>query len=191
MFARIVDDDVIIVAPLQGTSGPVRLTTNANDKPHRRIPALSDSHRFSRGHVINSIMFPMVRRRMASAAPVMRPRTFRPRHRSVTSGSENRRFRPNPRLEGMGNNVFAAFSALALKHKAVNLGQGFPSFPAPDFLKVRGFEFSQAHERVFVRAWPVLGHKVHTIALHARYLCLRSLRYLDSNTIRPFFASLS
>jgi hypothetical protein len=45
---------------------------------------------------------------------------------------------PTPRVQGMAKNVFAAFSALALQHGAVNLGQGFPSYPCPDFLKVRG-----------------------------------------------------
>jgi aspartate/methionine/tyrosine aminotransferase len=31
--------------------------------------------------------------------------------------------------------VFAEFTALANQHGAVNLGQGFPDFPAPDFIK--------------------------------------------------------
>ncbi len=31
--------------------------------------------------------------------------------------------------------VFAEFTALAERHAAVNLGQGFPNFPAPDFVK--------------------------------------------------------
>ena len=32
------------------------------------------------------------------------------------------------------SNLFAAYSALADKHAAVNLGQGFPSEPMPDFV---------------------------------------------------------
>ncbi|KNC82918.1 hypothetical protein SARC_04811 [Sphaeroforma arctica JP610] len=43
--------------------------------------------------------------------------------------------RPALRAQALSPNVFAAFSALALKHGSVNLGQGFPTFPAPDFLK--------------------------------------------------------
>eukprot|EP00123_Amoebidium_parasiticum_P017702 comp23952_c0_seq1/m.42380 comp23952_c0_seq1/g.42380 ORF comp23952_c0_seq1/g.42380 comp23952_c0_seq1/m.42380 type:complete len:440 (-) comp23952_c0_seq1:438-1757(-) len=46
-----------------------------------------------------------------------------------------RSFTTAARLQGMSANVFAMFSALALQHGAVNLGQGFPSFPSPDFLK--------------------------------------------------------
>lgn len=37
-------------------------------------------------------------------------------------------------LEGIGPSVFTEFSALALKTKAVNLGQGFPSWKPPKFV---------------------------------------------------------
>jgi aspartate/methionine/tyrosine aminotransferase len=33
-----------------------------------------------------------------------------------------------------GGNIFATFTALSNEHKAMNLGQGFPSFGAPPFL---------------------------------------------------------
>lgn len=39
------------------------------------------------------------------------------------------------RMKGIGPNIFAEFSLLATKHKATNLGQGFPSFPMPQFVK--------------------------------------------------------
>ncbi len=39
------------------------------------------------------------------------------------------------RVRGFGASVFAEYTALAEKHGAVNLGQGFPDFPAPDFIK--------------------------------------------------------
>lgn len=44
-------------------------------------------------------------------------------------------FVPAERIRSFGNTVFAEFTALALQHNAVNLGQGFPNFPAPDFIK--------------------------------------------------------
>lgn len=34
--------------------------------------------------------------------------------------------------------VWGIFTPLALQHKAVNLGQGFPNIPAPNFVKVGG-----------------------------------------------------
>ena len=39
------------------------------------------------------------------------------------------------RVHGFGATVFAEFTALANATGAVNLGQGFPNFPAPDFVK--------------------------------------------------------
>ncbi|HEX5501019.1 MAG TPA: methionine aminotransferase [Thermomicrobiales bacterium] len=39
------------------------------------------------------------------------------------------------RLAGLGTSVFSEMSRLAAEHDAVNLGQGFPDFPGPDFVK--------------------------------------------------------
>ena len=39
------------------------------------------------------------------------------------------------RLAGFGTSIFTEMSSLAVKHGAVNLGQGFPDFPAPEFIK--------------------------------------------------------
>jgi aspartate/methionine/tyrosine aminotransferase len=39
------------------------------------------------------------------------------------------------RLAPFGETIFAEISALAVKHEAVNLGQGFPNFDGPEFLK--------------------------------------------------------
>ena len=39
------------------------------------------------------------------------------------------------RLRGIGVSVFAEMTALAVRHKAVNLGQGFPDFDGPAFAK--------------------------------------------------------
>eukprot|EP00435_Cladocopium_sp_Y103_P013713 s3814_g3.t1 len=45
-------------------------------------------------------------------------------------------FRPAKRLKAaLAPNIFAQFTALANQHKAANLGQGFPSFGSPDFLR--------------------------------------------------------
>lgn len=39
------------------------------------------------------------------------------------------------RIEGFGTSVFTEMSALAVRHRAINLGQGFPDFEGPDFVK--------------------------------------------------------
>ena len=42
------------------------------------------------------------------------------------------------RLANFGESVFTRMSRLAAAHKAVNLGQGFPNFDGPDFVKTAG-----------------------------------------------------
>jgi aspartate/methionine/tyrosine aminotransferase len=44
------------------------------------------------------------------------------------------------RAAGFGTTIFTEMSALAVQHGAVNLGQGFPDFPAPDFIKLAAAE---------------------------------------------------
>ncbi|MDX2021219.1 MAG: aminotransferase class I/II-fold pyridoxal phosphate-dependent enzyme [Deltaproteobacteria bacterium] len=44
-------------------------------------------------------------------------------------------FKPANRTVGIGTSIFTEISALAVQHDAVNLGQGFPDFPAPEFVK--------------------------------------------------------
>src|SRR5690349_13234312 len=39
------------------------------------------------------------------------------------------------RVAGFGTTIFTEMSALAIQHGAINLGQGFPDFPGPDFVK--------------------------------------------------------
>jgi aspartate/methionine/tyrosine aminotransferase len=43
--------------------------------------------------------------------------------------------RVNSRLRPFGESIFTTMSRLAVQHKAVNLGQGFPDFDGPDFAK--------------------------------------------------------
>jgi N-succinyldiaminopimelate aminotransferase len=39
------------------------------------------------------------------------------------------------RLQGFGTSIFAEVTALAVRHGAVNLGQGFPDFDGPEFVR--------------------------------------------------------
>jgi aspartate/methionine/tyrosine aminotransferase len=41
----------------------------------------------------------------------------------------------HPKIRGFGQSVFSEMSRLALEYDAVNLGQGFPDFPGPNFVK--------------------------------------------------------
>ena len=49
--------------------------------------------------------------------------------------SSTHSIQPAARVRGFGQTVFAEFTSLANQLNAVNLGQGFPNFPAPDFIK--------------------------------------------------------
>jgi aspartate/methionine/tyrosine aminotransferase len=54
------------------------------------------------------------------------------------SGADNSGRKTHPaadRLAGFGTSIFTEMTRLAVEHGAVNLGQGFPDFPAPDFVK--------------------------------------------------------
>ncbi len=53
----------------------------------------------------------------------------------MSSSTSRASFASAQRVQGFGATVFAEFTALALQHNAVNLGQGFPNFPAPSFIK--------------------------------------------------------
>ncbi len=41
---------------------------------------------------------------------------------------------PQTKLPKVGTTIFTVMSQMAMQHQAVNLGQGFPDFPVPDFL---------------------------------------------------------
>ncbi len=48
------------------------------------------------------------------------------------------------RVAGFGTSVFTEMSRLAAEHRAVNLGQGFPDFAGPDFVKDAAIEAIRA-----------------------------------------------
>jgi N-succinyldiaminopimelate aminotransferase len=48
------------------------------------------------------------------------------------------------RLDGFGTSIFAEMTALARRHDAINLGQGFPDFDGPDFVKQAAVEALRA-----------------------------------------------
>src|SRR3712207_4110724 len=59
-----------------------------------------------------------------------------PRHVAAARGPAGvTRNVASPRVRGFGTSVFSEMSRLATQHGAVNLGQGFPDFPSPSFVK--------------------------------------------------------
>jgi aspartate/methionine/tyrosine aminotransferase len=70
------------------------------------------------------------------------------------------------RVRSFGVTVFAEFTALANEVGAVNLGQGFPNFPAPDFVKAAARQAIGADINQYARS---AGHPRLVNALAARY----------------------
>ena len=59
------------------------------------------------------------------------------------------------RLHGFGTNVFTEMTQLALRHDAVNLGQGFPDFEGPDEIREAAVEAIRGGFNQYVRTFGV------------------------------------
>lgn len=73
----------------------------------------------------------------------------------------------NARLQGFGTSIFAEMSALAVAHGAVNLGQGFPDFDGPDFVKHAALDAIRAGRNQYCRSSGVLDF-TRAVAVHQR-----------------------
>ncbi len=71
----------------------------------------------------------------------------------------------NDRLTPFGTTIFAEMSRLAAKHGAVNLGQGFPDFEGPDWLKEAAARALRDHSNQYA---PTTGLPVLTTAVADR-----------------------
>jgi N-succinyldiaminopimelate aminotransferase len=55
------------------------------------------------------------------------------------------------RLQGFGTTIFTEMTRLALQHSAVNLGQGFPNFDGPEFIKEAAIAAIRAGHNQYAR----------------------------------------
>lgn len=60
-------------------------------------------------------------------------------------------------LAPFGETIFTEMSRLAIKHNAVNLGQGFPNFDGPDFVKQAAIEAINAGHGQYARMFGIPG----------------------------------
>lgn len=73
------------------------------------------------------------------------------------------------RVQGTPISIFSEMTLAAQKHNAINLGQGFPNFPAPDFIKeaaikaITGDINQYTTERGRPRLRQALADKMHTL----------------------------
>lgn len=59
------------------------------------------------------------------------------------------------RLEKFKTTIFTQMSSLAIKHGAINLGQGFPNFDGPDFVKEAAIEGIKSGKNQYARGFGV------------------------------------
>jgi L-glutamine---4-(methylsulfanyl)-2-oxobutanoate aminotransferase len=59
------------------------------------------------------------------------------------------------RLEKFKTTIFTQMSMLAIKHGAINLGQGFPNFDGPDFVKEAAIKAINAGKNQYARGYGV------------------------------------
>jgi N-succinyldiaminopimelate aminotransferase len=71
------------------------------------------------------------------------------------------------RLAGIGTSIFAEMTSLAVRHGAVNLGQGFPDFDGPEFVKLAAEAAIRAGYNQYERM-PGLLPLTRAIAEHER-----------------------
>jgi N-succinyldiaminopimelate aminotransferase len=71
------------------------------------------------------------------------------------------------RLQGFGTSVFAEMTALAARHGAINLGQGYPDFDGPDFVKQAAAAAIRAGHNQYARM-PGLAVLQKAVADHQR-----------------------
>ena len=73
------------------------------------------------------------------------------------------------RLDGFGTSVFAEMTALAERHGAVNLGQGFPSFDGPEFVKEAAAEAMRAGHNQYAPMPGLLALRAAVAAHQGRF----------------------
>ncbi len=89
----------------------------------------------------------------------------------------------NSRLQGFGTSIFAEITQLAVANDAVNLGQGFPDFDGPDFVKQAAIEAIEAGHNQYMRS-AGLPTLVAAIAAHQERFW--GLRYHPSSEITVY-----
>ncbi|XP_077161248.1 kynurenine--oxoglutarate transaminase 1 isoform X1 [Paroedura picta] len=62
------------------------------------------------------------------------------------------------RLEGVDKNIWVEFVKLASTYKTVNLGQGFPNFPPPDFVREAFVEAISSNDTMIHQYTRAFGH---------------------------------
>ncbi|KAJ1289922.1 hypothetical protein BS78_02G202300 [Paspalum vaginatum] len=89
----------------------------------------------------------------SAAAPTSAPAAAT--ENGAANSTEQRPVQVAKRLEKFKTTIFTQMSMLAIKHGAINLGQGFPNFDGPDFVKEAAIEAINAGKNQYARGFGV------------------------------------
>ena len=101
--------------------------------------------------------------------------------------TDPRNFGTSRRLRPFGESVFATISRLAAQHGAVNLGQGFPNFDGPAFVKDAAIQAIREGHGQYARTF---GLPEATRAIAARWKRSSGLEADPESGPRPMFLRL-
>ncbi len=107
-------------------------------------------------------------------------REDRGRGREMTEDDASRHWAG--RIRGFGTTIFAEMTELAVAHGAVNLGQGFPDFPCPGFLKEAAKRAIDEDQNQYARSAGTL-HLVEVLARELSPEFARDLAPLSEITV--------
>ncbi|TKW33460.1 hypothetical protein SEVIR_2G237200v4 [Setaria viridis] len=89
----------------------------------------------------------------SAAAPTSAPAIAA--ENGAAKATEQRPVQVAKRLEKFKTTIFTQMSMLAIKHGAINLGQGFPNFDGPDFVKEAAIQAINAGKNQYARGFGV------------------------------------
>ncbi|CAL5088049.1 unnamed protein product [Urochloa decumbens] len=92
---------------------------------------------------------------MASAAAPTSAPAAAAGENGAAKATEQRPVQVAKRLEKFKTTIFTQMSMLAIKHGAINLGQGFPNFDGPDFVKEAAIQAINAGKNQYARGFGV------------------------------------
>ncbi|KAJ6846641.1 uncharacterized protein M6B38_282540 [Iris pallida] len=109
---------------------------------------------------LSSSRFPPLHKKAIFPSPLLAAAAAAPMASSSTIPTEKEKQKEKPlqvakRLEKFKTTIFTQMSMLAVKHGAINLGQGFPNFDGPDFVKEAAIEAIRDGKNQYARGYGV------------------------------------
>lgn len=123
--------------------------------PWYEMPSINSSATFSSSLLRRSLCASLrtISHMASAAAPTSAP--VATTENGAAKAIEQRPVQVAERLEKFKTTIFTQMSMLAIKHGAINLGQGFPNFDGPDFVKEAAIQAINAGKNQYARGFGV------------------------------------